>query len=192
VNGNGPNELHPGYAEIFKTNNCTGPVATSVPITANPTGFDFSAVITVPDNSVTSFSARHIDAAGNPSACGASLSAYREDSLAPITPQLLGLLPASPSTTGHITASVYQPDVARFFGEFYRVRLTGSGGPCTSSAYFAGQSAPLTQPVLLSVAGDLGLFGVYRVRAFTIDGAGNSSACSNEEFEFIYEPELMP
>ena len=147
---------------LYTSGACEGmPAATT---TADDSGA-FSTQVTVAANATTLLRASAVDAAGNASACSASLP-YVEDSTAPAAPTLSGLEPASPSFENSIALSGTTVADAT-------VRIYTTDG-CSG------------QPVAEVRPDDQGAFRLFldvnddtttTFRATATDAAGNVSAC---------------
>jgi len=141
---------------------CTGsPVATAVATAQN----SFEIVLTVADNSITTFFVSSTDSAGNISTCSQGIT-YKEDSQAPSAPTALALTPSSPANNNspHLTGTAE----ARSTVKVYASACTGS-------------------PVATAIATAQGLFDIpltvadnatTTVFVSSTDSAGNVSTCS--------------
>ena len=117
---------------LYANGTCTGPAL------ASGTGQAFRTTglpTTVADASTTTFHARTVDLAGNPSACSATALTYIQDAVAPPRPTL-----GDGSTTG----AVQDSDAAIFFSSTEEPDVTfqcaldgGTAADCTSPATYA-------------------------------------------------------
>ncbi|MBA3287264.1 MAG: hypothetical protein H0U21_04450, partial [Acidimicrobiia bacterium] len=126
----------------------------------------FSIVVTVGDNSTTTFYATATDDAGNASSCSSGRN-YVEDSLAPATPSGLSTLPVSPINNSNpsITGSAE----------------TGSTVSVYTSSTCAGAAAGTGVALggAFSIAVTVGANTTTTFYARATDGAGNQSSCSS-------------
>lgn len=185
--GSNSSDLNPGVANIYRSNNCFGTLETTVPVSSAGT---FSTTVTVADNTVTQFSARHIDAAGNLSACSPFPANYREDSIPPSTPNFGGTNPPSPSTDGTpiVTAIQTQNPSPLYSTETYKVRIIIGNDPCSSTRAYVGEETDWSGVVhQAQVEAHLPTWGTYLFRAYTVDRAGNASACSSGSANYTYQ-----
>ncbi|AGC46982.1 hypothetical protein MYSTI_05706 [Myxococcus stipitatus DSM 14675] len=150
--------------QVFKGSGCVAPAVMSVG--ADVSTGAFSASVAVTANTVTGFSARASDAAGNVSACAAPIS-YRHDGIAPPAPQFMpGFIPVDGNGTVGIVRATGEVDS--------RVTLF-LNATCATLAQPAGPfvvGADGTVSVALTPSQRTGpLFADAR------DGVGNRSAC---------------
>lgn len=148
---------------VFATADCSGtPVATgSAAEFASP-----GLVVSVADNSTTTFRATATNGAGA-SACSTSSVTYREDSAPPAAPSNLGTAPGSPSNdnTPRITGMAESGSTVRIY----------TTADCTGTPVATGSAAAFGSPGLqVSVADN----SETSFRARAVDAAGNVSACS--------------
>jgi len=155
-----------GEAEPGATVTLSSGPACSVPLgvtVANANG-DFTLVVTVADNQVTTLCAIASDDAGNASAPG-KLD-YRHDTQAPNPPSLVSTNPASPGADA--TPAVTGTGEARAMLVFYATA-------CSGSAIGTGSVAPNGS---FTVDVSVGLNGPTAIVATATDEAGNPSGCS--------------
>ncbi len=148
---------------LFTTPDCSGAAAATTD--ADQDG-DFSFSPSVPDDSVTSFSARAEDDAGADSACSNTVS-YVEDSTPPSAPTGLSTSPVSPGADN-------QPNVRGNAVSGSTVSVYASsdctGAPLTTGLAVSGGTFDYDA----SVASD----SITDFTAIATDAVGNSSACS--------------
>ena len=136
---------------------------------ASGTAAEFASqglAVTVGSNSMTSFTARATDAAGNVSTCSAAFT-YVEDELAPAAPDGFVLTPSSPANDNTPTL-----EGAAEAGS--RVELWATPD-CTGRMIASGTQAAFASPGFhVSVADDT----TTTLYAVAIDAAGNASPCS--------------
>ncbi len=150
---------------IFSGTACGGTVLATV--TAATDG-SFSSTRTVTANTTSTFTANALDAAGNASACSASIS-YRHDSLAPPAPTLTGFTPASPgvSLTPQLRGTAERSASVQVF--------RGSG--CTAPMVTTTTADASTGAFTASVTVTANTSTVFFARA--VDAVGNISICSS-------------
>jgi alpha-tubulin suppressor-like RCC1 family protein len=167
-----------GEAEAFITVNLyivdgciLDPIATT---TADGDG-DFSFVVTVPDNAVTVFYASSVDEIGNISQCSEGLEFLHDDKI-PDAPLLIGTDPESPGQDP--TPEVLGESEA----EILVALFTTSG--CSGDPIGEGLSDEIgTFAVEASTSNDNATITYY---AHVVDGAGNTSPCS-EGLAYIHD-----
>ena len=147
---------------IYKTANCTGPVAASG--IASSTG-TFGIGITVTSNSSTSITATSTDAAGNVSACS-SVLVYVHDSLPPSAPMITSSTPTSP-------ANANSPTISGTAEAGTSVRLY-TDATCTTPIGNPATATGGVFSVMISVTDNT----AYTIHAQATDAALNASACS--------------
>lgn len=148
----------PTQVKIFKSSNCSGPVAATGTVAA----FTGAGIpVSVPDNSVTQFSAKASNGAGD-SACSPSSITYTEDSAPPGATITSG--PAGGSTINDPTPT---------FG------FASSESPASFQCKVdAGAFAPCTSPRTLAHLND----GAHSFQVRPLDQAGNVGAAVTRTF----------
>jgi hypothetical protein len=127
-------------------------------------------VVSVPDDSITTFRATATDDAGNVSACSAGSVSYTEDSTPPAVPLLTDTDPDSP-------ANANSPRVKGKADVGSTVRLYTSMD-CPDPPVAIGPAAGFASPgLVVSVSDD----STTTFRATAADAAGNTSRCSRGE-----------
>ncbi|MEY4603893.1 MAG: hypothetical protein RIT43_1185 [Bacteroidota bacterium] len=151
---------------IYNSASCTGtPVGSGV--------FDGSGNASIQvvanTNSTTQFTASVTDQAGNVSACS-SIFTYTHDDTAPSTPTIVSSSPVSPSpssTTPTLTVTGGEP------GSLCRIyNSSNCSGTIVATATFDGSG---TASIAINVTAN----STTQFTAQAIDGAGNTSSCSN-------------
>ncbi len=163
---------------IFAEGACDGePVSTQ---SAGPNGI-FTAVITVPANSVTTFTATATDAAGNTGACSEEGIVYIHDDEDPAPPVLEGTDPSSPGNS-------LLPDVFGQAEPFATVRLFSAPG-CTGVSFGA---------VAADADGSWSITATVNANAETFfyghatDLAGRRSACTATPLTYLHDGVAPP
>ncbi len=126
-------------------------------------GGNYSATVTVPDNTTTNFCVYASDAAGNRSSPGRL--EYTHDSAAPNPPVLESTTPASPAadTSPTVTGTVEAGTTLTFYAN-----------ACSGSAIGTGNAPAGTFTIEVTVGQDV----VTNIVATATDSAGNTSTCS--------------
>jgi hypothetical protein len=155
---------------LFANATCTAPaVGTQVAATGT---FGIGATVTA--NSATPFTAQAVDAAGNTSACSASLT-YLHDNLGGDTPRITASLPASPSKTSTT------PTLSGTAEANSTVRLYLTSG-CTGAVAGSGPATAGNFSIGVTVAAN----STTTFYAQATDTANNVSACS-AGFTYIHD-----
>src|SRR6266511_2788387 len=168
ANDNAPKIL--GSAEsgstvrLYTNSSCSGsPVASGSAATFASPGI----VVSVADNSTTTFYATATNAEGNTSACSTDSITYTEDSTAPATPSIDSSSPASPANDNN-------PELKGTAEAGATAKLYTSAD-CSGSVAATGSAADFASPGLtVTVADDT----TTTFRATATDAAGNASPCS--------------
>jgi Ca2+-binding RTX toxin-like protein len=122
----------------------------------------------VPGDATTTFSAKAVDAAGNPSGCSTTF-AYTEDSTPPSAPSITATDPASPANDN-------SPKVKGTAGGGATHVDVWKNGICSGSPDAGGSAADFSGAgIAVSVPGD----ATTTLSAKSIDAAGNPSGCSS-------------
>ncbi len=124
-------------------------------------------MVTVADNSTTTFYATATDAAGNVSPCSSGVT-YTEDSTPPSKPASLSATPASPANNN-------SPAIRGTVDAGTTIKLYTTTN-CTGAVAATGTAAAFTSPGLnVAVPGDT----TTQITATSTDAAGNVSPCSS-------------
>src|SRR6266542_921870 len=168
ANDNAPKIL--GSAEsgstvrLYTNASCSGsPVASGSAATFASPGI----VVSVADNSTTTFYATQANAEGNTSACSTDSITYVEDSTSPAAPSIDSSSPASPANdnTPELKGTAEAGATARLY----------TSADCTGAVAATGSAADFASPGLpVTVADDT----TTTFRATATDAAGNASPCS--------------
>jgi hypothetical protein len=161
---------------LYATPACDGAVVAEV--TADASGA-FSATVDVSDNSTNFFTATATDAAGNVSACGASLT-YREDSATLLAPVLAGTTPVSPANDNapRVFGTAPAGSIVRLFTSASCAGVPVSQATADGSGGFS---------TTVSVAGD----STTLLYANATTASGQTSGCSAVGLEYR-EDSLAP
>ena len=160
--------------EVFGTADCTGPQLGAGE--AHEAG-TFAAVVSAPQNTLTSLHARAIDQAGNVSACSDGFP-YEHDDSQPTVPVILSSDPESPN--GASTTPL----------------LIGNGDPDATMRIYtdADCDGQVVAEGASNVTGDFSIqvtVGADTTSLYWVaseDAAGNVSPCSAEGFEYVHDP----
>jgi hypothetical protein len=149
---------------LFSGTACTGTLLTTV--VASSSGAFFVAR-TVAANTTSTFVAAAVDAAGNVSACSASIS-YRHDGQPPAAPSLTGFTPSSPgqSLTPQLRGTAEKGATVQLF----------SGSGCVAPALASLTADASTGAFATTVSVSANASAAFSARA--VDAVGNSSTCS--------------
>ena len=165
----------PTQVKIFTAPDCAGSPAAMGAATAFADG---GITTTVPDDAVTTLSARASDAVGNDSACSNNFD-YREDSTAPEAPDLNDTDPDSPANNN-------DPQVRGAAETGSTVRIY-KGAACSGTST-VGSAAQLDSPgIVVHVGGNR----TTTFRATATDQAGNASACSGP-LDYVEDSQAPP
>ena len=148
---------------LYTASNCTGTAAA----TDSASNFSVGLLVSVADNTTTTFYATATDAAGNASPCSSGVT-YTEDSNPPSKPASLSATPASPANNN-------SPAIRGTVDAGTTIKLYTTTN-CTGAVAATGTAAAFTSPGLnVAVPGD----ATTQVTATSIDAAGNVSPCSS-------------
>ena len=161
--------------QLFTQANCVGSVqASGSKATFESTGIQ----VTVGSNQTTTFSAQALDAAGNPSACSNNFS-YTNDSIPPAAPTITSTSPSSPSSSTTPKAIGTSSSDTATLQLYTQANCGGSVQATGTKATFGSTGIQVT----------VGSNATTTLSAKALDGAGNSSACSNN---FSYTNDSIP
>ena len=148
---------------LYTTSNCTGTLAA----TDSAANFSVGLLVTVADNSTTTFYATATDAAGNVSPCSSGIT-YTEDATPPSKPASLSATPASPANNN-------SPAIRGTVDAGTMVKLYTTSN-CTGTVAATGTAAAFASPGLnVAVPGDT----TTQITATSTEAAGNISPCSD-------------
>lgn len=157
---------------IYTTSNCTGTVAGSG--VSNGT---FSASVTVTANSVTTFYAKAVDAAGNPSTCSAAPGVtYTNDSNPPAAPVFSQSTPTSPnntSTTPMINGTAEAGSTVKLYSDNTCTTQVGASQVATGGSFSISETVTANQSTSFW--------------AKTTDVATNPSPCTSTPFVYTHD-----
>ena len=156
---------------LYTNSTCTSVVAGS----GTATGFAGAGIlVSVADNTTTTFWATATDAAGNPSACSSTSATYTEDSAAPGQPTVTSSDPPSPADNNNpkIIGSAEAASTVRLY----------TNSTCTSAIVASGTAASFASPGLAVTVPDGSLTTFY---ATATDPAANTSACSTSLVTYL-------
>jgi len=173
ANNNAPKVIGSAEAgstvKLYVNGTCTSAVA------ATGTAAAFASpglVVSVGDNTSTTFYATATDAAGNVSACSSGLT-YVEDSIAPAAPTVSSTSPASGANNN-------SPKVIGTAAAETTVKVYPTAS-CTGSPLATGTAAAFASPgIAVSVSDNT----TTTFKATATDAAGNASACSSSSVTY--------
>ncbi|MBM4396336.1 MAG: fibronectin type III domain-containing protein, partial [Deltaproteobacteria bacterium] len=158
---------------VFSNVACTGaPLARGTADAAGAFAIDAAAAA----NGTTKFYAAATDVAGNISACSSTFATYLHDDVPPAEPTFIGSTPASPSkvvTTPFLTGITDSQTKVEIFAT----------ADCSGGVFGTQTSADGSFSIKVTVPAN----SATKFHAVATDAAGNRSACSSSELEFVHD-----
>jgi alpha-tubulin suppressor-like RCC1 family protein len=160
--------------KVFTNGACLGaPAGTGA---ADAMG-SYAVTVTVADNSVTTFYAQALDAAGNVSPCSSTSATFTEDSLPPAPPVIATTIPVSPSnsnTTPAVQGTAEPNSTVRIYStaDCSGVPI-GNGSAGGDGHFFITVTVPANAATTLY--------------ATATDASQNSSSCSVEGLTYVHD-----